>query len=162
RPRPDPAITRLIRRTGTGTIPASVRCALRVEEQESCHGLGLDHRARRRSRLARRRHGAGRHRLDHAAQHGPARARSLGHPRARAPVGEFVAEFTRMSIDAYTNALEKPETVFPVFALLNRIRLTSSAAVLAEAEQAVRTMAEQYFAPNLSLAELRALAREGK
>ena len=46
--------------------------------------------------------------------------------------------------------------------LLNRIRLCASNAVLAEAEQVLQRITEQYFAPNLSLDEIRALVRSGK
>ena len=45
------------------------------------------------------------------------------------------------------------------YALLNRIRLSASDAVLAEAENAVRRIAEQYFSPNISLEEIRAVTR---
>jgi hypothetical protein len=59
---------------------------------------------------------------------------------------EFIAECARLAIDAFGHTLERPETVLPAYALLNRIRLTSSDAVLAAAEQTVKNIAEQYFA----------------
>ena len=72
---------------------------------------------------------------------------------------EFIAECSRLFIDAYSNSLERPGTIMPAFALLNRIRLTSSPNVLEEADQVVRQISEQYFSPNLTLEELRELAR---
>jgi hypothetical protein len=43
--------------------------------------------------------------------------------------------------------------------LVNRIRLTASDAVLTEAEHIVKSIAEQYFSPNLSTEDMAALAR---
>jgi len=60
------------------------------------------------------------------------------------------------------HTLERPETVLPAYALLNRIRLTSSDAVLAAAEQTIKNIAEQYFAPNLTTEDMRDLARSGR
>ena len=53
--------------------------------------------------------------------------------------------------------MDKPETLLPVYEVLNRIRLCSSDAVLAEGEQVLQRITEQYFSPNLSVEELRAL-----
>jgi hypothetical protein len=58
--------------------------------------------------------------------------------------------------------LDKPETLLPVYEVLNRIRLCASDAVLAEAERILATITEQYFSPNLSVDEIRALVRSGK
>ena len=63
---------------------------------------------------------------------------------------------------AFGHTLEHPETVLPAYALLNRIRLTSSDAVLAAAEQTIRNIAEQYFAPNMTTEDMRDLARSGR
>jgi hypothetical protein len=48
-----------------------------------------------------------------------------------------------------------------IYALLNRIRICASDAVLSEAERALASITEQYFSPNLSLEQLRALVRDG-
>jgi hypothetical protein len=72
---------------------------------------------------------------------------------------DFIAECTRLAIDAYAHSFERLDMVMPAYALLNRIRLTSSEAVVAAAEATVRRISDQYFAPNLSIEELRALAR---
>jgi hypothetical protein len=75
--------------------------------------------------------------------------------------GEFINQCSTRLVDAFENTLEKPETLLPIYALLNRIRLCASDAVLCEAEQALAAIAEQYFSPNLSLEEMRAFVRDG-
>jgi hypothetical protein len=62
-------------------------------------------------------------------------------------------------LDAFTHTLDKPETLFPLYALINRIRLRASQPVLAEAEHLLRHITEQYFARNLTVEEMRQLAR---
>jgi hypothetical protein len=76
--------------------------------------------------------------------------------------GEFIRECAKLLMDAYTHALEQPETLLPVYALLNRVRLTASPPVLALAEGLLARITDQYFASNLTVHELRALARSDK
>jgi hypothetical protein len=59
--------------------------------------------------------------------------------------GEFIGECSRLLVDALTHTLEKPETLLPGYALLNRIRLCASPAVLAEGERLLRRITDQYF-----------------
>jgi hypothetical protein len=73
--------------------------------------------------------------------------------------GEFIGECSKLIINAYGHTLEDPEKLLPAYALVNRIRLTASDAVLTEAEHIVRRIAEQYFSPNLSTEDMRALVR---
>jgi hypothetical protein len=73
--------------------------------------------------------------------------------------GEFITECSARVVDAFEHQLEKPETLLKAYALLNRIRLSASDAVLAEAEKALDFIAEQYFSPNLSVEEMRTLLR---
>lgn len=75
--------------------------------------------------------------------------------------GEFIRACSKLVIDSFERALDKPETLLPAYELLNRIRLGASDAVLAQAEQVLQRITEQYFSPNLSLEELRALVRSG-
>ena len=72
--------------------------------------------------------------------------------------GEFIGECAKLFMDAFTHNLEKPESLLPVFALINRIRLCASREVLAEAERVLTRIADQYFAKNLTVEELRELA----
>jgi hypothetical protein len=73
--------------------------------------------------------------------------------------GEFINECSRLLMDALTHQLESPEKLLPVYAVLNRIRLCASGAVLAEAENVTRRITDQYFSPNVSTEEIHALAR---
>jgi hypothetical protein len=75
--------------------------------------------------------------------------------------GEFINECSARALDSFENTLDKSERLLSIYALLNRIRICASAAVLSEAERALASIAEQYFSPNLSLEQLRALVRDG-
>jgi hypothetical protein len=74
---------------------------------------------------------------------------------------EFIRESSKLVVDSFGHALEKPETLVSVYELINRIRLTASDPVLLVAEEVLRQVTEQYFAPNLSLEELHTLVRTG-
>ncbi|MDP9140982.1 MAG: hypothetical protein M3O62_09350 [Pseudomonadota bacterium] len=71
--------------------------------------------------------------------------------------GDFVGECARLLVDSFLHDLEKPETLLNAYALVNRIRLCASQDVLVEAERLLTRIADQYFAANLSVQELRAL-----
>ena len=73
--------------------------------------------------------------------------------------GDFISECSKLIVDAYGHTLERPETLMSAYALLNRIRLSASDAVLAQAEQLLVWITEQYFSPNLSMEEMHVLAR---
>jgi hypothetical protein len=72
---------------------------------------------------------------------------------------EFINECARIAIDSLANGLEKPETLLPAYSALNRIRLSATSPVLAEADKVMNRITEQYLSPNMSLAEMRAIAR---
>lgn len=72
--------------------------------------------------------------------------------------GEFVGECARLLMDAFQHTLEKPETVLPAYALLNRIRLCASDQVLAAGGVLLVRITDQYFSGNRSMQELRELA----
>lgn len=72
--------------------------------------------------------------------------------------GEFISECAKLLLDAFTHTLDKPETLLPLYALINRVRLCASQPVLAEAEHLLRRITEQYFSRNLTLEEMRDLA----
>ena len=79
--------------------------------------------------------------------------------RREALYGEFISECAKLAVDALAHSLEKPETLLPAYALLNRIRLCAAPAVLAEAENVLRRVTEQYFAKNLPVEQIHHLAR---
>jgi hypothetical protein len=73
--------------------------------------------------------------------------------------GEFISECSKLLVDALTHTLEKPETLLPAYALLNRIRLCASEAVLSEGERLLRRITDQYFSNNLTLDNVRSIVR---
>jgi hypothetical protein len=75
--------------------------------------------------------------------------------------GEFINECSARALDSFENTLDKSERLLSIYALLNRIRVCATDAVLHEAERALASIAEQYFSPNLSLEQMRALVRDG-
>jgi hypothetical protein len=85
-----------------------------------------------------------------------------GHHEGGGLYGEFINECSKLAIDSLAHGIEEPEKMWSAYALLNRIRLSASGPVLAEAEAVLKRIAEQYFAPNISLEEFRkiALSRE--
>jgi hypothetical protein len=72
--------------------------------------------------------------------------------------GEFISECAKLLIDAFTHTLDEPGKLLALYALTNRVRLTASQPVLAEAEQLLSRIADQYFSRNLTVDEMRQLA----
>jgi hypothetical protein len=75
--------------------------------------------------------------------------------------GEFINECSKRVMDSLDRNLEKPETLLSIYALLNRIRLCASDAVLRQAQEIVRFIVEQYFAPNVSVEEFHERVHNG-
>jgi hypothetical protein len=71
---------------------------------------------------------------------------------------EFISECSHAAIDALDHTLDDPAKLFKVYALENRIRLTSSDEVVEAADQAIKRIVRQYFTPNLGPDGLRELA----
>jgi hypothetical protein len=76
--------------------------------------------------------------------------------------GEFIGECGRLLVDAFGNTLEDPQKLLPVYALINRIRLSASRPVLAEAERLLTHITDQYFASNLTVEQMHQLTRSGQ
>jgi hypothetical protein len=74
---------------------------------------------------------------------------------------EFITESTRVLVDALENNFKDPEKLIPAYALLSRIRLTSSKEVLASAEELVRDIVKDYSEPNLTPEQIRSRALNG-
>ena len=72
--------------------------------------------------------------------------------------GDFIGECAKLLIDAFTHTLEDPEKLLPLYALTNRVRLTASQPVVAEAECLLARITEQYFSRNLTVEDMRKLA----
>lgn len=78
--------------------------------------------------------------------------------RREALYSEFIVECARLLVDSLTHTLDKPETLLPVYALINRIRLCATKPVLLEAENLARLITHQYFASNKTIQEVRRVA----
>ena len=75
--------------------------------------------------------------------------------------GEFINECSTRVMDSFERNLDKPETLLSIYALLNRIRLCASKAVLTQAVELVRFIMEQYFSPNVSIEEFHQRVHNG-
>jgi hypothetical protein len=75
---------------------------------------------------------------------------------------DFITESTRVLVDALENDFKDPDRLIPAYALLSRIRLTSSDDVLASAEVLVKDIVKNYGEPNLTAEQIRSKALNGK
>ena len=71
--------------------------------------------------------------------------------------GEFIAECSKLLIDALDHTLEDPDKLLQIYALQNRIRLTSSDAVVGAADPTLHRIVKQYFEENITQEPLRDL-----
>jgi hypothetical protein len=75
--------------------------------------------------------------------------------------GEFINECSKRVMDSFERNLDKPQTLLSIYALLNRIRLCASDAVLTQAVELVKFIMEQYFAPNVSIEQFHERVHNG-
>jgi hypothetical protein len=82
--------------------------------------------------------------------------------RREALYSDFITESARVFVDALQHNVSDPQNLIPVYALLSRIRLSSSPLVLERAEEVVKAILIAYPKPNLTpeQIELRALSAE--
>jgi hypothetical protein len=76
--------------------------------------------------------------------------------------GEFVAEASRLYADALSNQKDDVTDLVGLYALVAKMRLVAPAAVVAAAEDALKTIVEAYLEPNRTLSEIRTLAQQGE
>jgi len=74
---------------------------------------------------------------------------------------DFIAEASRIFVDALTQQTEDPAHMVPLYALVGRMRLVSSRAVIDAAVRIEQHILETYLGPNRTLHEMRDLARQG-
>jgi hypothetical protein len=74
---------------------------------------------------------------------------------------DFITESTRVLVDALENDFKDPDKLIPAYALLSRIRLTSSEDVLASAEVLVKGIVKNHGEPNLTPEQIRSRALSG-
>ena len=75
---------------------------------------------------------------------------------------DFFRESARVLIDALEHNLGDLKNLIPAYALLSRIRLSSSPQVLKVAEEVVRDIIRTYAQPNLTPEEIQSRATNGE
>jgi hypothetical protein len=68
--------------------------------------------------------------------------------------GDFITEASRLFADSLDHSLDNPETLVKLYATVGRIRLVSSDAVLAAAEECCDRILKLYAQPNRTTAEI--------
>lgn len=68
---------------------------------------------------------------------------------------EFIAESSKLIIEAFEHQLQNLERMTALYSVLNRIRLRCSEEVLAAADRTATRIVERYLGPNLSPEEIR-------
>ena len=82
--------------------------------------------------------------------------------RREALYSDFIAESARLLVDALEHNVGDPQKLIPVYALLSRIRLSSSSRVLGMAEEVIRTILHAYEQPNLTPEQIQIRAVNGE
>ena len=75
---------------------------------------------------------------------------------------DFVVESARLLVDALEHNISDPQKLIPVYALLSRIRLSSSAHVLETAEGVMKMILATYSEPNFTAEEIQSRAGRGE
>jgi hypothetical protein len=68
---------------------------------------------------------------------------------------EFITEASRLTIEALSHSLEKPDTFVTLYGILSRIRLVAADPVLDAAEACCRQLVDLYAKPNMSVEQIR-------
>ena len=82
--------------------------------------------------------------------------------RREALYSDFIAESARLLVDAMEHNVSDIQRLIPVYALLSRIRLSSSERVLQTAEQVIKTIVNTYPQPNLTAEQIQSRAVNGQ
>jgi hypothetical protein len=82
--------------------------------------------------------------------------------RSEALYSDFISESARLFVDALEHNLVDPKNLVPVYALISRIRLSSSSEVLNAAETVLRTVLDTYPQPNLAPEQIRSGSIQGE
>ena len=82
--------------------------------------------------------------------------------RREALYSDFITESARQLVDALEHNTSDPQKLIPAYALLSRIRLSSSSSVLAEAEEVIKTILNTYSQPNLTAEQIQFRALNGE
>lgn len=82
--------------------------------------------------------------------------------RREALYSDFIGESSRLLVDALQHNAGDLQKLLPLYALLSRIRLSSSGQVLEEAEKIIKTIITTYPQPNLTTEQIESRAANGK
>ena len=82
--------------------------------------------------------------------------------RREALYSDFIAESARFLVDALQHNVGDPQKLIPVYALLSRIRLSSSSRVLGTAEEVIMAILHAYEQPNLTPEQIQIRAVNGE
>lgn len=82
--------------------------------------------------------------------------------RREALYSDFIAESARLLVDALEHNIGDLQKLIPVYALLSRIRLSSSPRVLGTAEEVIKTILHGYEQPNLTPEQIQNRAVNGE
>jgi hypothetical protein len=75
---------------------------------------------------------------------------------------DFIMASTRLVVDGLEHSVGDPQILINVYALLSRIRLSSSTEVLQGAEELVRSILASYSQPNLTTEEIQSRVEQGE
>jgi hypothetical protein len=75
---------------------------------------------------------------------------------------DFISQSARTMADAIQHNFQDPGMLIPIYALLSRMRLSSSSDVVVSAEQLIQYIVSTYSEPNLTLEEIQSSAGKGQ
>jgi uncharacterized membrane protein HdeD (DUF308 family) len=75
--------------------------------------------------------------------------------RREALYGDFITEASRLTIEAFSHSLERPDTLVTLYGITGRIRLVATDAVLRAAESCVHQIIDLYARPNMTVEQIR-------
>jgi hypothetical protein len=81
--------------------------------------------------------------------------------RREALYSDFIGESARLLVDAMQQSANDPQQLLPLYALLSRIRLSSSESVLQNAEEVLKTLLSTYSEPNMTAEQIESQALDG-
>ena len=82
--------------------------------------------------------------------------------RREALYSDFISESVRLLVDAMQHNGNDLQKLLPIYALISRIRLSSSQPVLQEAERVINIIVSTYPQPNLTAEEIELRAMNGE
>ena len=81
--------------------------------------------------------------------------------RREALYSDFIGESARLLVDAMQRNAADLQALLPIYALLSRIRLSSSKPVLQTAEEVLKTLLSTYSEPNITAEQIEHQAVDG-